>query len=339
MAKPFLSICIPAYNRPDKLYSLLKTIDAAGAEEVEVVVIEDVSPRRAEIRNAVISFQKETPYKVVYRENEKNLGYDGNLNQLVRTAQGKWLVFMGDDDEFIPGALDKLIAFLKGHADIVYVLRSYEVVHTRGGVEKFRYYTGNKFFEPGEETYREIFRKSVFISGFTIQREPILPYLINDFGMSGLTQIYWVAELVLKHTSAYFDEPIARQREDNEYRAKEVYWDENKKIVPRPVNLKRSLDFMSNYAKIAKFMDEKHGLHSFSPIMRDLSKYSYPIISIHRDKGVKVFLEYVRELNKLGFNITAYYYIYVASLLIFRRSFCDFGIRMIKGIFGKTPRL
>ena len=46
----------------------------------------------------------------MYRENEKNLGYDGNLNQLVRTAQGKWLVFMGDDDEFIPGALDKLRA-------------------------------------------------------------------------------------------------------------------------------------------------------------------------------------------------------------------------------------
>lgn len=339
MPKSFISVCIPAYNRPDKLYRLLKTIDA-DAGEVEVVVSDDFSPRREEIKKSVERFKKESKYPVVYHENGENLGYDGNLKEVVRAASGEWLVFMGDDDEFIPGALSKLIKFLKEHSKLFYVLRSYEVLRADGTTEKFRYYTGDKFFEPGEKTYVELFRKSVFVSGFTIRREPILLYLVNTFDGVALLQIYWAAELVLRHKSAYFNEPIARQIDDNAYKAKEImYSHEEKKIISRPMNLKRSLYFLSGYPMIAKFMDQKYGFNYLPAIMRDLSKYSYPSLSIHRDKGIKVFLEYVRGLNKLGFNTTVHYYIYVMLLLLFGRKFCDRGIVFIKKIIGRTPQL
>lgn len=338
--KPFISICIPAYNRPDKLYALLNTIDVRNKSEIEIVVSEDFSPRRKEIEESVERFRNESGFSVVYHENEKNLGYDGNVREVVRAAGGKWLVFSGDDDVFIPGSLDKLIMFLKEHDELVYVLRSYEAARANGTVEKFRYYTGNQFFEPGEKTYEELFRKSVFISGFTIKRESVLPYLTDRFDGYALLQIYWVAELVLNHKSAYFDEPISRQIDDNAYKAKEVmYSSEEKKIVPRPMTLKRSYEFLAGYPVIAKYMDEKHGFNSFRVIMGDLSKYSYPSLSIHRDKGIGTFLEYVRGLNKLGFNISFYYYIYVIALLVFGKNICDWGIMMIKKILGRTPRL
>ncbi|MDP3015301.1 MAG: glycosyltransferase family 2 protein [bacterium] len=340
MKNPFISICIPAYNRPDKLYQLLKTIDADNLNEIEVVVSDDFSPRREEIKKTVEQFRKESKYSVVYHENEKNLGYDGNLKETVKAASGKWLVFMGDDDEFIPEKLNKLITFLKEHDEVTYVLRSYEVVHDDGKTEKFRYYSGNKFFEPGEKTYEELFRKSVFISGFTIKREPILPYLVDYFDGAALIQIYWVAELVLNSRAAYFDEPITRHVENKSYRAKELMYDEETgKLVARRADLKRSLNFLSGYIKIAKFMDQKHGFHSTRKIMLDLSKYSYPSLSIHREEGLAVFLEYARGLNKLGFNITPYYYMYVLFLIIFGKKFCDLGIRIIKNILGRTPRL
>lgn len=340
MKSPLISICILAYNRPDKLYALLQTVDVRDKQNVEIVVSEDYSPRRVEIAAAVERFRKESGYSVVYHENEKNLGYDGNMRAAVRAAHGKWLVFSGDDDEFIPGALDKLIHFLNAHDELVYVLRSYEVVHPGGAVEKFRYYTGNQFFAPGKKTYEELFRKSVFISGFTIKRELIMPYLTERFDGYALLQIYWVAELVLTERSAYFDEPLARQVEDDAYRAKEVmYSREEKKIIPRPMTLKRSYEFLAGYPAIARYMDEKHGFDSFSVIMGDLSKYSYPSLSIHRDKGVRTFLEYVRGLNKLGFNVSVYYYVYVIALLILGKRACDWGIMMIKKIMGKTPKL
>lgn len=340
MEKPFISICIPAYNRPEKVYALLNTIDAKNPHEIEIVVSDDFSPRRSEIRAAVEKFKSESRYSVTYRENPENLRYDKNLKALVRASHGEWLVFMGDDDEFIPGALDKLIVFIKSHQDIAYVLRRYETVHADGKVEDFRYYVGNTIFELGEKTYEELFRRSVFISGFTIKREPILPYLIDTFDGGALIQIYWVAEVVLKNKSVYFDEPITRQREDLEYRAKEVmYSHEDKKIIARPVSLKRSLDFLAGYAEIAKFMDAKYGFHSLPIIMGSLSKYSYPSLSVHRDKGIRIFWEYVRGLNKLGFNTTPYYYAYVILLLVFGKRMCDLGIMLVKKILGRTPQL
>jgi len=340
MKNPFISICILSYNRPEKLCSLLKTIDVRDKNEIEVVVSEDFSPQREKIKVVVEQFRKESGYSVVYHENERNLGYDGNLREAARPASGKWLIFMGDDDEFVPGALDKLIRFLKEHDELVYVVRAYKAVHGDGRVENFRYYGGNKFFLPGVKTYEEIFRKSVFISGFTIKREPILPYLVDTFDGMALLQIYWVAELVLTHQSAYFDEPLTQHVTDEKYRAKELMYDEEKKKwVHRHADLRRSVNFLSGYSAIAKFIDKKHGLNSTRAIMMDLSKYSYPSLSAHRDEGIRIFLEYVRELNKLGFNITIYYYVYAAALLVFGRRFCDLGIMMIKRILGKTPRL
>ncbi|MFH1193058.1 MAG: glycosyltransferase family 2 protein [Candidatus Jorgensenbacteria bacterium] len=340
MEKPFISICIPAYNRPDKLHALLSTIDAKNPREIEIVVSEDFSPKRSEIRDVVSRFRAKSKYKVVYRENAENLREDKNLKELVRVSSGEWIMLMGDDDELVPGALDKLIPFIRKNKDIVYVLRRYEVIHEDGSVEDFRYYIGDRTFEPGEKTYEELFRKSVFMSGFTIKRESILPYLIDEFDGRALIQIYWVAEVVQKNLSAYFDEPLARQNEDTAYIAKEVlYSNKNKKIIPRPVNLSRSLDFLSGYAKIAEFMDKKYGFHSLPIIMSDLSKYSYPSLSIHRNKGVRVFLEYVRELNKLGFNASPYYYLYVVLLLLLGKRACDWGIVLIKRILSKTPQL
>jgi len=45
-----------------------------------------------------------------------------------------------------------------------------------------------------------------------------------------------------------------------------------------------------------------------------MSKYSYPVLAIQRNKGRKQFNEYARELAKLGFNKSIYFYIYYWSL-------------------------
>ena len=119
-ATPFISICILSYNRPETLLRLLGTIDARCTEDIEVVVCEDCSPRQQEIRRVVSDFAAGKPYPVRHFENERNLGYDGTFNRLVQHAAGRWLVFMGDDDEFIPHAFDKMYAFLKEHPDLGY---------------------------------------------------------------------------------------------------------------------------------------------------------------------------------------------------------------------------
>jgi len=165
-----VSVCIPAYNRPDELKRLLESIDA-DKEHIEIVVCEDKSPKRDEIIAAVESFAKGSEYDVKLFLNETNFGYDKNIRELVKCATGGFIIYMGDDDVFVPHALDKLIGFLSTHRQLGYVLKSHYFYHEDGKIEPFKYYSSTTMFDAGFNTYIELFRKSVFISGFTINRE------------------------------------------------------------------------------------------------------------------------------------------------------------------------
>ncbi len=338
--KPFVSICILSYNRPETLLRLLRTIDARRTDEIELVICEDSSPRQQEIRGVVNTYRLQQPYPVLYFENTKNLGYDGTLCELVRYANGTWLVFMGDDDEFVPGALDKVLSFLGQHSELGYVMKSHYLIHDGQRKERFRYFRKSAFFEPGVDAYVELFRKSVYIAGFMIRREYAVPYLTNRFDGTMLMQLYLLAEVVLRYPSAYFDEPFTQQYASHEHNVGDVMFDrENGKFVPRRPTLDISLNFLKSFSFITEFIDATHRINSTARIRRDMSKYFYPSLAVHRDAGLGFFFNYVRELNKLGFDSSFYYYVYVILLALLGKRVCDWGIWHLKKLLGSTPRL
>lgn len=338
--KPFVSICILSYNRPETLLRLLRTIDSRRTDEIELVICEDSSPRQQEIREVVNAFRSQQPYPVLYFENTKNLGYDGTLCELVRHANGTWLVFMGDDDEFVPGALDKVLSFLDHHSELGYVIKSHYLIHDDQKKERFRYFRKSEFFEPGVGAYVELFRKSVYIAGFMIRREYAAPYLTNRFDGTMLMQLYLLAEVVLRYPSAYFDEPFTQQYASHEHNVGDVMFDrEQSKFVPRRPTLDISLNFLKSFSCITEYIDKTHQINSTARIRKDMSKYFYPSLAVHRDAGLGFFFNYVRELNKLGFNSSSYYYVYVILLALLGKRVCDWGIWHLKKLLGSTPRL
>lgn len=337
---PSVSICILSYNRPETLLRLLRTIDTTRADKIEVIVCEDSSPRQQEIREVVTDFKAQQSYPVLYSENEKNLGYDGTFCELVKRASGKWLVFMGDDDEFVPGAIDKVLSFLDHNPNLGYLLKSHYLVHDDQTKERFRYFGQSEFFNPGVDAYVELFRKSVFIAGFAIRREYVKPYLTDRFNGTMLIQLYLLAEVVLKHPSAYFDEPFTQQYASHQHNVGDVMFDREKKVfVPRKPTLDISLNFLKSFSLITEYIDEKYQINSTALIKKDMSKYFYPSLAVHRGAGLPFFFNYVRELNRLGFNASLYYYVYVFLLAVLGKKMCDWGIRTLKNILGKTPRL
>ena len=70
----FISICIPAYNRPKALIRLLNSIDINQQYKkiIEIVIVEDKSPLRLDIRNEIDLFKKKSDLIVNYFENEIN---------------------------------------------------------------------------------------------------------------------------------------------------------------------------------------------------------------------------------------------------------------------------
>lgn len=337
MNEIFISVCIPNYNRPKELRRLLKTIDAANSSEVEIIVCDDRSPNAIEVKAVADEFSAETKYKFVFVENQDNYGYDRNLRELISHASGKWIVFMGNDDEFIPGSLDKLISFLKDHADLGYVMKSHYFIHKNHKAEPFRYYDGDRFFEAGEKAYLELFRKSVFISGFTIRRDLVSNLATDIFDGTLLYQLYLLAEVCINNPSAYFDTLLTQQYDEG---TPEFGSSKNESgITPGTITIDNSLKFLRGFFNITKFIDDKYSLKSTASIKLDMSKYFYPSLAVQRNKGLKAFMGYVKELNKIGFNASVYYYIYVIALVLLGKENCDNIIRILKKIIGKTPKL
>jgi len=336
--KVSVTICIPSYNRPAELHRLLKSIDSNSTSLVDILVCEDKSPKRKEISDVVTAFKNNTTYKVTYIENEHNLGYDKNIQNLVANATGDFIVFMGDDDTFIPGAIDLLIKFLGQNSELGYVLKSHRFHFNNGKTEEFKYFDANTFFEKGIDTYIALFRRSVFISGFIISRHAVKGLQTSQFDGGLLYQLYLLAETAMHYRCAYFDTPLTQADEEgipyfgNSEAEKGLY-------TPGTITVENSLQFLSGFFDITTFIDKKYNIESTVKIKHDMSKYFYPSLAIQRNKGIKTFLSYVKKLNAMGFNSSFYYYIYVSALTVFGKNICDNTVLTLKRIIGKTPQL
>jgi abequosyltransferase len=339
MSPPFLSICIPSYNRPRELRNLLASIDC-NPTGVEVVTCEDLAPKRDEVRAVVTAFSASSAYNIHYHENPTNRGFDGNLRRLVECANGEYIMFMGDDDMFVPGALDLFITFLKQHRDKSYVLRSYLTEHPDGRIEYYRYLPKSQILPAGESTVAWLFKRSVSLCGFTISRENALQFATTDLDGTLLYQIYLMAQVCIKQDSIYCDIPITHAvqtfREDKPMFGNSEA--EKSRFTPGTVSHDNSINFTKAYFEVTEYLDKQHGTNLTNLVRTDLSKYSYPILAIQRKRGIDSFLRYAKRLEiEVGFGCTAYFFIYKWALVLFGERFCDRLIFFIKRSLGHTP--
>jgi len=337
--RPLLSICIPSYNRPRQISNLLLSIDC-DPKNIEIVVCEDRSPQREQIRSAVELFTSQSPYKVRYLENEINLGFDGNLRKLVELAAGRFVMFMGDDDLFVPGALNRFLQFISEHEDKKYILRSYIVVHPDGCIENFRYLRNTTVLPPGEETVAWLFKRSVTICGFTISRDDAFRVSTTELDGTLLYQVYLMAQVCLEHESIYCDFPVVQAvqsfRDDKPmFGSSEA---EKSRYTPGTVSQDNSINFTKAYFELTEYLDQQHGTRLTSRVKTDLSKYSYPFLSIQRKRGLGSFLQYAKRLeSEVGFGCTPYYFLYKWGLVLLGEKFCDRLILYVKKAYGATP--
>ena len=338
MNNKLVSICIPSYNRPTELRRLLDSIDTKRVQEVEVVICEDKAPLRAEVASQVNEFKSQSALSVNYIENEQNCGYDKNLRNLINKAIGEYVLFMGDDDMFIPGRLDGFIDFVNNHQDCGYILRSYQNVYANGKVAEFKYFNSDEVFEASANTYISMFDKSVFISGFTIKREYAKIIETDLFDGSLLYQMYLLTEICRKYPSAYYNTPITQAIEGgtpffgNSESEKDLY-------DPGEVTVRNSVNFMNWYCKLVDYSAKIYNDDTNKRIKHNMSKYSYQFMCEQSGKGLKVFNGYVRELRKMGFGTSIYFYIYYIGLILLGKRNCSAIIQWMKMIIGRRPQL
>ena len=339
MTTPFLSICIPSFNRPRQLGALLASVDCNPAD-IEIVICEDCAPNRLDVRAIANAFAEASAFPTYYHENAVNLGFDGNLRRLVECASGEYIMFMGDDDLFVHGALAQFIKFLKQNRDKPYVLRAYLTEHPEGRTEYFRYLPKTTLLTHSEATVAWLFKRSVTICGFTISRLEALKYSTNDIDGTLLYQVYLMAQVCLRQDSIYCDIPVVHAvqtfREDKPmFGSSEA---EKSRFTPGSVSHDNSINFTKAYFEVTAYLDKQHGTNLSKLVRVDLSRYSYPFLSIQRKHGVSSFLRYAKRLEvEAGLGLTVYFHIYKWALVLFGEHICDLLIALVKRMAGYTP--
>ena len=119
--QPILSICIPTYNRKDKLDTCLSFLadDYEGLEDkVEIVISDNCSTDQTDV---MVKEKYPTFYKNYFRT-DINYGPYKNFYTVVLMATGKFVWLVGDDDIILPGIIKQLVELIEKDTTLEYIM-------------------------------------------------------------------------------------------------------------------------------------------------------------------------------------------------------------------------
>ena len=106
-----LTIAIPTFNRRPRLQRCLITLmEQVAGKPVELLVSDNASSD--DTQPFMEAFCLEHP-EVTYIRNPENIGPDKNFLNCYNCASGEYVLLLGDDDVFLPGAIDAIIEALR----------------------------------------------------------------------------------------------------------------------------------------------------------------------------------------------------------------------------------
>ena len=333
-----ISVCIPAYNRAEVLPALLESVLTQDFGEFEVVINEDCSPERPMIREVVDRYAAQYPNRIRYFENEINLGYDANLRSLIERASGEYCLFMGNDDLMCPSALKTISDTISRHPKVGVYLRSFASFDSTPSniVQTFKYFDKEIFFPAGAGTISTFFKRSVVIPGVTLHRGVALQFSSNRFDGTLLYQIYLIASILVEWNGVFSPEIVTLYRNGGipDFGNSDS---EKGKFIPKTRTIKSSISFMRGMLDIAQYVEVQHHVKVYRSILKDLSNYSYPILSVQADKPISEFFKYYAALIKLGFGQQPLFHLYFFAIVLLGTKRMERIIGWSKRKLGHTP--
>jgi glycosyltransferase involved in cell wall biosynthesis len=168
-----LSICITTYNRGNVICETLNSIVMQLTSDVEIVVVNGASPDNT--HEIMEDYQQRHPGKIRYFREEKNSGFDADLDKAVDYASGEYCWLMSDDDILKPDAIKRVLSELDGRNDLLVVnfeIRTADMtkVISPGGFFKFttdRHYNA----ENNHDMFSETMNQLTYLGSVVIKRD------------------------------------------------------------------------------------------------------------------------------------------------------------------------
>lgn len=133
-----ISVIIPTYNRSDKIERAIISVLNQSYKNIELIVIDDNANNKEErmkTKNVVEKYKN-----IKYIENTENMGGALTRNIGINNAQGDYIAFLDDDDEFIYNKLElqmKLMTEKENEGKNVALIYCYKRLIDNEGNTKF----------------------------------------------------------------------------------------------------------------------------------------------------------------------------------------------------------
>lgn len=141
------SIIVPSYNRSEEIKALLESLKQQTVYNFEVVIVDDCS-------KTPVTVNEDYPFEVKVIRNNPNVGAAKSRNVGANNASREWLLFLDDDDRFMPEKCERLATEIAKNptANFIYHPAKCEMVN-----EGFSYVT-TPFKQKSELTKENILR-------------------------------------------------------------------------------------------------------------------------------------------------------------------------------------
>lgn len=200
--RPEVSVCITAYEHARYIEQCLRSVLVQDFDGVfEVLVGDDGSCDGT--RDIIDAIAMEFPQIVRVTHNAVRLGPNGNIQNLVAQAKGRFIAHLDGDDYWLPGKLRRQIPIISGGDGAIAVYSNAEVVNDLGArLGVFSSYEApevsddalleyGNFLNYSSMVYREELRHVVLSA-----TPPFVDYLLN-LRLSRLGKIAYVGEILV----------------------------------------------------------------------------------------------------------------------------------------------
>lgn len=108
--KELVSIITPSYNTANFISQTIESVLNQTYTNWEMIIIDDCSTDNTK---EVVTKYKDS--RIMYIENEKNLGAAISRNRALKIAKGEWIAFLDSDDLWDKSKLEKQLKFMRTH--------------------------------------------------------------------------------------------------------------------------------------------------------------------------------------------------------------------------------
>jgi len=233
-----VSVIIPTHNRPDLLPKAIKSVLNQSYQDFEVIVVDDGLEIRAE---SIV--KKVNDSRIVYIQHETERGGAAARNTGIKAAQGEFIAFLDDDDEWLPKKLEiQMSRFRDTNQEVGFCFSAVKIVKNK--VEEFNYVP-----EGIANYYEDILRR---FKGFLTSTLIVKKYVFNKVGIfDELLPSHQEVDLMIKMSKSYkglgINQHLISMMGDN---SNKIGADLKKRIRGREMILNKYLDDFKKRPKL-----------------------------------------------------------------------------------------